>query len=266
MRKKNKNAPTRAKSTLKRNYFTFLVKRFWIWLKNLIFKMQPIFKKGTHIITGYPGSGKTLLVNKIVNIIDSKKYFFITNINEFKQENVYHFDVWDLFEDNTQVKKLPTVDAKGRKLYALILDEINLKFNRRLNRSKSYNNQFIGLVEMLVSSRHQGINRVYFIGQKLELQDAQLQSLFKYCHNIIYSKSRALYPVYLDNGNIVFAPKRLYIDNYLKNFDDIFESDKITTIDISYDDLNTYNTFGLKEEYDNLPYLQSKNGNFYKAT
>ena len=75
MRKKNKNAPTRAKSTLKRNYFTFLVKRFWIWLKNLIFKMQPIFKKGTHIITGYPGSGKTLLVNKIVNIIDQlKKY------------------------------------------------------------------------------------------------------------------------------------------------------------------------------------------------
>ena len=60
MRKKNKNAPTRAKSTFKRNYFTFLIKRFWIWLKNLIFKMQPIFKKGTHIITGYPGSGKTL--------------------------------------------------------------------------------------------------------------------------------------------------------------------------------------------------------------
>ena len=80
MIKKRKNSPMRAKSTFKRNYFTFLLKRFWLWLKNLIFKMQPIFKKGTHIITGYPGSGKTLLVNKIVNIIDSKKYFFITNM------------------------------------------------------------------------------------------------------------------------------------------------------------------------------------------
>lgn len=240
-----------------KEYILFTLKRVLNWIKNLFMKIHPLYKRGTHIITGYVGSGKTLLVNKIINTIDSKKYFFISNLDEFKQENVYHYDIWGLFENGIQVAKLPTKDAKGRHLYGLILDEINLKFNRRMNKTTNYNNQFVGLVEMLVSSRHQGINRVYFIGQKLELQDTQLQSLFKYCHNILLNKTKAYYELYLKSGSIIYAPKEIYFENYIKNFYDEFESQDITKAKIKYNDLITYNTYGLKNTYDNLPFAKS---------
>lgn len=250
--KKNKTSVRGVKS-----YIKFTIKRVWQWIKNLFLKIHPLYRRGTHIITGYVGSGKTLLVNRLINTIDSEKYFFISNLDEFKQENVYHYDIWELFENGTQVAKLPTKDAKGRKLYALILDEINLKFNRRMNRTTSYNNQFVGLVEFLVSSRHQGVNRVYFIGQKLELQDTQLQSLFKYCHNILLNKTKAYYELYLESGAIIYAPKRIYFENYIKNFDDEFESENIKQAKITYDDLKSYDTYGLRNIYEQLPFANS---------
>ena len=118
-------------------------------------------------IVGYGSNvGKTLLMEKIIKEVDAKKYFFITNIDEFYNENVYHYNVFGLFYESKQIKRLPIKDEKGRKLYGLILDEINLKYNRRLNRSKDYNNSFVGLIELLVTHRHQKIPRVYFIGQK----------------------------------------------------------------------------------------------------
>lgn len=249
----------------KRTYIGFTFKRFWTWLINLILpKISVYHRKGTHIICGYPGSGKTLLANKIINSVDSEKYFFISNLNEFKQENVYHYDIWKLFENNKQVKRLPTKDEKCRKLYGLILDEINLKYNRRLNRSKEYNESFIGLIELLVSSRHQGINRVYFIGQKLELQDAQLQSLFKYYHNIIYNKQKSWWPIYKENGTITYAPKKLILDNYIKSYDDEYENLGVEEIKIKYNDLITYNTFGLAEKYKDLQYLVKEQDNYTK--
>lgn len=260
--KKNKSSHKREKNI--KTYIIFTLKRIWQWFRRLFTKIHPLYRRGTHIITGYVGSGKTLLVNRLINTIDSDKYFFISNLDEFKQENVYHYDIWELFSNGEQISKLPTRDKKGRKLYALILDEINLKFNRRLNRTTSYNNQFVGLVELLVSSRHQGINRIYFIGQKLELQDTQLQSLFKYCHNIILNKTKAYYELYLDSGAIVYAPKKLFFENYIKNFDDEFESEDIRCAKITYNDLSTYNTYGLKNIYENLPYAKSNDKKIFK--
>lgn len=254
-------AEAKKNKKIKKNILFQILKRLWFWclcayykIKNWLFRnSNPIFKRGTHIITGYMGSGKTLLVNKVINSVNPNKYYFITNVNEFKQENVYHHDIWDLFTENSQVKKLPTVDEKGRKLYGLILDEINLKFNRRLNKTKNYNEKFVGLIEMIITCRHQGINRIYFIGQKLELQDSQLQSLFKYWHNILMSNQKGIWPYYKLENRFVLAPKKIIYENWRKYMNDEYEQIGFTKVKITFKDLTTYNTFGMKPLYDKLP-------------
>lgn len=242
-------------------FFRVCWEKFVNWLLR---NVSSIFRRGTHIITGYPGSGKTLLVNKIINSVDSKKYFFISNKNEFYQENVYHYDIWNLFDDYKQVQRLPTTDDKGRKLYGLIIDEINLEFNKRLNRSNEYNKRFVALVELLVTSRHQGINRIYFIGQKLELQDTQLQSLFKYWHNIIHNQSKAYYQFYVELNQIIFAPKQIVIESSKKSLGDEYDFLKFEKFKIKYYDLISYDTTGLSVDYLTLPLLKKEQDNFYK--
>lgn len=232
----------------------FWVKCGWYKFKNWWNRnTNTIFKRGTHIITGYMGSGKTLLVNKIINSVRADKYYFITNIPEFNQENVYHHEIWELFDENSQKYKLPTTDEYGRKLYGLILDEINLKFNKRLNKSRDYNNKFVGLIEMIITSRHQGIPRLFFIGQKLELQDGQLQSLFKYWHNIIHSKVKGIWEYYKLENKLVFAPKKIIYETYRKSQQDEYEFVDFEKMKIRFSDLTSYNTFGLKNSYDLLP-------------
>ena len=273
--KNDLNANNKPKKAKKRYRVIFWCVCFWEWLKRIFGGKVSIYhRKGSHIITGYPGSGKTLLSNKLINdannekikdaenIIrntDSDKYFFITNIDEYFQENVYTYNIFDLFKDGKQIKRLPIIDHKGRKLYGLILDEINLKFNKRLNRSKDYNNSFIGLIELIITHRHQGIPRIYFIGQKLELQDGQLQSLFKYWHNIIYSKQKPIWNYYKDNKGYIVAPKKLYIENYVKSYNDEYlQEEIIDQVKIKYLDLISYNTLGLKDYYEELPILRKE--------
>lgn len=242
-----------------RNRFFFMFICLWHWLINLFSRLSVYHRRGSHIITGYPGSGKTLLMNKLINQVPCDKYFFITNINEFKQENVVQYNVFDLFAKNQQVKKLPILDYKGRKLYAVILDEINLKFNRRLNRTTDYNNSFVGLIEFIITHRHQKIPRIYFIGQKLELQDTQLQSLFKYWHNIIFNKQKPIYQYYKRDNKYIVAPKKLYLENYIKGlYDEYQQLDIIDQIKITFFDLESYNTYGLADTYDELPCLLSE--------
>lgn len=241
----------------KKHFIVFICICFWEWLKRLFIRVSIYHRKGAHIITGYPGCGKTLLAEKIINEVDASKYFFITNIDEFYNENVYHYNVFGLFYETKQIKKLPIRDEKGRKLYGLILDEINLKYNRRLNRSKDYNNSFVGLIELLVTHRHQKIPRVYFIGQKLELQDGQLQSLFKYWHNIIYNKLRPSWKFYKNGKGYVIVPKKLFIENFIKSYqDEYLQDENISIVKISYEDLTGYNTYGLAETYEQLPTLK----------
>ena len=141
-------------------------------------------------------------MNQLRNSVDNEKYFFLSNIKEF--DGVKTFNLEDIFSNGEQIRSFPTVDEKGRKLYAVIFDEINLQFNRRMNKSSDYNNLFIGLIEFLVSHRHQDVPRVYFIGQKLELQDGQLQSLFKYQHDIIRTKRWPAYWYYKEHEKVVF--------------------------------------------------------------
>ena len=238
----------------KRNIFTWL----FAIIKYLFCREGVLHATGSHIITGYPGSGKTLLLNKIINQVDKTKYFFLSNMDEFNGVNT--FNIEDLFNDTTQKKSLPLKDEYGRRLYGVIFDEINLQFNKRLNRKSDYNNLFIGLIEFLVSHRHQGVPRVYFIGQKLELQDTQLQSLFKYQHDIIKTKRSPKYWFYYDNGYINMIPRKLIVIHRTKSQEaqDVFIDWKKSKYKIYENDLKSYNTKALAMNYITLPKLETK--------
>lgn len=226
-------------------------KYIWNIFKNLFTTDSYLYTTGSHIITGYPGSGKTLLMNKIINSVDKDKYFFYTNVDEFNQDNVYKIDLGVLFGNKKQLRKLATKDYRGRHLYGVILDEINLNFNRRCNMSKDYNDLFIGLIELVVTHRHQHIPRIYFIGQKLELQDGQLISLFKYQHDIVQSKKRYRYWKY-HKDYLQKIPVKLKVMHRLKNLDDQFEDYTTEKVKIYWKDLETYNTFALQNVYSGL--------------
>ena len=236
-------------------YFIFSKQNIFTWLWQVIkglFKKSNIYTAlGAHLVSGYMGSGKTLFVNQLRNAIDKDKYFVLSNIKEFN--DVKTFNLNDIFFDGEQKKSFPTTDEKGRKLWGIIFDEINLTFNRRNNRTRDYNDVFTGLVEFLVSSRHQNIPRVYFIGQKLELQDTQLQSLFKYQHDIIQTKRFPFYWFYKMFYHIEYIPRKLVIVNRVKSIDDEFIELNVGKVKILKSSLLTYNTKALGEAYAQLP-------------
>lgn len=233
--------------------FAFLV------VKGLFTRKSLLKAAGTHFIAGYPGSGKTLLMNSIISQYDPKKYFFLCNMGEFNgHDNVYSFKLEEVFKDQKQVRSFPVIDHLGRKLAGVIFDEINLNFNRRANNQKSYNEIFIGLIEFLVSHRHQGVPTIWFIGQKMELQDGQLQLLFKYYHDIVITKRRPSYWIYKEakeENTIVYLPTKIKYNNYVKSFQDEFILTRQSIKKFTKKDFTTYNTKYLGEEYRKLPIL-----------
>lgn len=232
-----------------------ILKYIWLWIKSLFFRENILHAPGTHIITAYPGGGKTLLANVIKNEVDSEKYFFLCNLKEF--DDVKTFEMTDIFKNNEQIKRFPTIDEKGRKIYGIIFDEINLQFNKRLNRKSDYNDIFVGLVEFLVSHRHQNIPRIYFIGQKLELQDTQLQSLFKYWHDITKKVQRYKYWYYFKYC-FMKIPVKLKVNNYIKiENNEYLQVGKRQKIKINEKHLTTYNTKALADLYKDLPLLKT---------
>lgn len=237
--------------TKEKNVFKYTGKLIKVVFKR---KNDILNARGAHIITGYPGAGKTLLMSDIVNRVDSTKYFFLSNLNEFNGfNNVYTFDLTTIFGNCTQLKRFPLVDSKGRHLYGIIFDEINLNFNRRLNRKSSYNDLFVGLIEFLVTHRHQGVPRVYFIGQKIELQDTQLQSLFKYRHDILKAYKRPSYWYYYNTNKVAFIPRKFKVANWKKDYEDNFSPFEIKKYKILKDSILKYDTHALRLNYAELP-------------
>lgn len=249
-RKENKIKLKNYYFSKEKNVFKYIIYMF----KDIFHKSSPLYATGTHIINGYPGAGKTLLMNKIINNVDSSKYFFYSNVDEFNQDNVYKINLKDLFDDKKQVARLKT-KRKGKQLYAIIFDEINLAYNKRDNCSADYKNTFIGLIEFIVTHRHQGIPRIYFIGQKLELQDTQLISLFKYQHDIIRTHKPYRYWKYYKDY-IQRVPVKLKVSHRVKSDQDIFTDWKREKVKIYWYDLETYDTFALGKSYKKLPLLK----------
>lgn len=248
-------------------YYFGKIKNIFKYIYNVfrnMFKSNDIMTcPGSHIVTGYQGAGKTLLVNHIINNFDNTKYFFYTNIDEFKQENIKVIDIKELFEGKKQVKKLATIDERGRVLGAVILDEINREFNKRANKTTEYNDLFIGLIEMVVTMRHQRIPRFYFIGQKLELQDNQLMALYQYQHDIIKTRKRFRYWKYYQKS-AQRIPVKSFVIHRLKVRDDkgqeYFMDYKRGRYKYNWYDLESYNTFGMASSYDKLPVYRGTNG------
>lgn len=267
---KNKNAVESEKKAekvkfifSKRNIFVWFVLVIIALIKKL-FTNDILYNNGSHIINAYPGGGKTLLASHIIGSIDSEKYFFISNMPEFPgYDNVYSFNLTDMFKDGEQVASFPTRDHKGRELYGVIFDEINLSFNRRMNRTTEYNEIFVGLVEFIITHRHQNVPRLYFIGQKLELQDTQLQSLFKYQHDIIKAKRWPRFKPYNLSGDLIFYPVKLKMINRVKAENDEFLDLGKQRVKISLLDCQKYNTKYLGKTYSDKKNVLLK-GNYPK--
>lgn len=234
---------------MKRNRLTYSVELLKNKLKKNDYWWSAI---GVYFISGFQGSGKTLLINKIIN--DTKgDYFWLSNIDEFKQKNVYTFNLNNILSNGTIINKLPTI-IDSKKLYGVIFDEINLKFNRRNNRYNSYNEMFLGLIELITSMRHMGINRIYFIGQFFELQDIQLQTVFKYHINIVKSLKKPVYSFWKDNGIFIYPPRKIVIELKKKGENNIFQTKYKKIVKFSDSDYTTYDHRGLASAYNKLPY------------
>jgi hypothetical protein len=162
------------------------------------------------------GSGKTLLMNIILELMLAHGGFAWANIREFLYKPVKTFNLDDLFADGKQKYRLDSKDDKGRYCKALILDEINATFNRRQNHQRAYNDTFIPLVKMLVSLRNASfIPRFYLIGQSLLLQDGQLQEVIKYRH-FVKSKKRWRYWFWRNKLKCALVPYKIKIEDYIK--------------------------------------------------
>lgn len=224
----------------KRNYITYIAA-----LTRHIIKQRRtniLHYNGLHLIAGGTGSGKTLLssiiLNKIIPDNDSNNAFFWSNIDQYDKNKTKILNLNDVFYDGEQQKRLYNRGCKG-----MILDEINLNFNRRNNGKKSYNDVFMGLIELSITHRHQGIPRIYYIGQSEELQDIQLQHIFRYKH-VVKKRSKWSYYFYNVDGVIMTIPKYLIVTSYIKNDNREWIFAKRQKIKITIADLEKYNTFG----------------------
>ena len=197
---------------------------------------------GLHLIVGGTGSGKTLLssiiLNKIIPDNDINNAFFWTNIEQYDKNKTKVLNLNDVFYDGEQQKRLYNRGCKG-----MILDEINLNFNRRNNGKKSYNDVFMGLIELSITHRHQGIPRIYYIGQAEDMQDIQLQHIFRYKH-VVKKRSKWSYHYYKVDGIIKSIPKKIIVTSYSKVDDGSWVFVKSQKIKIAIADLEKYNTYG----------------------
>lgn len=196
---------------------------------------------GLHLIVGGTGSGKTLLSSIILNKIipdNDSDHFFWSNIDQYDKNKTKILNLNDVFYDGEQQKRLYNRGCKG-----MILDEINLNFNRRNNGKKSYNDVFMGLIELSITHRHQGIPRIYYIGQAEDMQDIQLQHIFRYKH-IVKKQSKWSYHYYKVDNVIKSIPKKIIVMSYGKGDDGAWVFISKQKIKISVDDLEKYNTYG----------------------
>ena len=234
---------------LKKNHFSIIK---WLKFQFLVLKYkilnklrEPIYYKGSHLITGLPGTGKTLLASLLIDELATAEKPALVNIDEFDPEKTIVFDVAKCFGNGKQIRRFPPSRI-------MVFDEVNLQFNRRLNGSSRYNDLFIGLIEMVVEHRHEHIDRIYFLGQSESLQDTQLSSLVKYVH-FVSSVKKPSYYFYKKNNTIEYIPRILKVESYFKKNKDLIPIGT-TKIKIIPQMLMNYNTYGFADRYKKLPF------------
>ena len=231
----------------------------WLKLKitNLFQRKPPnLTALGSYLITGYPGAGKNLLLSYLINKVEEiypGKYFWYCSVpGEYNQKNVFGFNMKDIFDDKEQISRFP-LKKGNRVLYGVIFDEINREFNRRDNTTTRYKERFLGFSEFLVTHRHQGVPRVYMIGQKKELQDTQIISLAKMQLDIIHTRRRNTYSFYKKTGTTNKIPVLLKIKLFKKDWNDQYAPAGLVKIKPRTKDLLSYNSLALAEKYSKLP-------------
>jgi len=253
----------KTKWTISRSRLIFGLKVIWKWL---IGKPGALYGSGWHLIEGPTGAGKTVLANILIRNMVSKSGFVWANIDEFYNDRVKVFDLKTMFQDGDQKYRLDKTAFFGNdhpeRCKGIFIDELNAQFNRRMNKTREYNDTFVPLIAFAVTIRHQLCDRGYFIGQSLLLQDGQITSIIKYRHDIKPSK-RWQYYFFRNSGKMIYAPKKLIVTHYFNGGPDqsgnvIWIARKTKQrIKITPQDLETFNTHAFADLFKNLP-LYSK--------
>lgn len=240
----------------KKNRFKFYFLIFKYWFKSL-FRVA-VYAPGVHFISAPSGTGKTLLTNIIIQNTTASNQFWYSNIDQFQKDKQVVFDYKNLFDKGKQIAKLPPI-INNKYANGIIFDELNANFNRRMNKTNDYNSMFVGLAEMTVTHRHQKMNKLYFLGQSLALQDGQLQHLFKYYH-LVFATKKWNYYLYKNNKGMNRTPKKLKIVSYIKtgqiSANGMPEFAPFSVKNIKVDTVKhllTYNHLGYAKKYENMP-------------
>jgi len=221
-------------------------------------KTNILVSHGVHSVVALMGGGKTLLSNMLVqDMLPEGKFVYVVDralVDAIGDGRAVYVDLWACYKDGKQIYRLPT-HVNGKSCYGIILDEITKYFNRRNNKYGNYNDKFLGLVEMIISLRHQGINRVWILSQSYDNIDVQLMRLIKYKH-IIYASRRYNYDAYLATQKLLYVPRQLKIVSQTRTDADEYESVLCQVLDVDYKrHICTYNHRALEDEYNQLPLL-----------
>ena len=221
-------------------------------------KTNILVAPGVHSIVALMGGGKTLLSNMLVqDMLPPGKFVYVVDkalTAALGDGRAVYVDLFACYKDGKQIYRLPT-RVGNRQCYGIILDEITKYFNRRNNKYGNYNDKFLGLVEMVLSLRHQGINRVWILSQSYDNIDVQLMRLNKYKH-VVYASRCYNYDAYLATQKLLYVPKQLKIVSQIRTDTDDYESVLCQVLDVDYKrHICTYNHRALADEYNHLPLL-----------
>lgn len=246
---------------LKRSYIGFILAIIKRWLKA---RPNILFGEGVHFITAPSGGGKTLLSNFIIRTITGRYGgFFWVNMNQYDEKITETFDLDKLIQKGEQKYRLnKEIEFNGGKKYSrgVVVDELNARFNRRMNKTAEYNLIFIPLVKFVVTHRHAGHNRIYLLGQFN--QDTQIMEVLKYKHIVSPSKGYFYY-YWKEKEKLVLAPKKLLVESFIRSNETdasgnyIWYSANKQKIKVTVELLETYNTHAFEEIFKDLPLYKS---------
>jgi len=156
-----------------------------------------LFADGVHFFVALQGGGKSTLAFELIErlrIKTGKGSYVNADFELPKQDQItkkhytWHtrFNLLDFFNiEETEINSIKVSQLKrfNRNFDNIVLDEWLTEMNHRLNKTKGYNNIFMGLISMIAEMRHQRIRRIYVLSQ-IDNTDTQLLSMFKYQHEI----------------------------------------------------------------------------------
>lgn len=213
---------------------------------------------GIHSIVALMGGGKTLLSNMIVqDMMPPDRFVYVIDralTQGLDDGRAVYCDIFACFKGGKQIYRLP-LKIDNRRCYGLILDEIVTHFNRRVNNRSDYNDRFLGLIEMCMSLRHQGIKRIWLLSQSYDNLDIQLMRLNKYRH-LVYSKRAYSYTAYLSTRKMLVLPYKLKIVSQVRDDRGEYESVVGQVLPVDYNrHITTYDHQALAAKYNELPVL-----------